>query len=444
MIAVFYIFFIEAFICYVAGIPSIDSSTLNTISLILLLINTIVVFIYIVKRYEEYSAIVTYALLLSLFLKAFLIIWDYYGTSIFILPNSHADSESYHYWAQQYALYGAQVDNYDLVVGTIYKYFGVQRITAQFFNALLSFAGISVLDRSLDIINVSQKIRDRTLIFAALLPNYLVISSILIRETVISFAISISCYFFLKWWKFDDRGAILLALLLSFSACYFHSGAIAITIGYAVAVVVTKKNEQGGRLLNISISSIILTIVFVIGFMLLFSVFSSTLLKKFGALTTETIDTYIEDHNLYGGAEQDSSKYYAGFSGFSGVLGILINSPIRMIYFLFVPMPWSIRGLKDLLAFLGSSLFYGGTVTVSLLCIGLKREINRFRPELMVFLLIALCSAFVFAWGTESAGTALRHREKFYFIYLVLFAVLNEYIGEENDLQIDSKGITYN
>jgi hypothetical protein len=45
---------------------------------------------------------------------------------------------------------------------------------------------------------------------------------------------------------------------------------------------------------------------------------------------------------------------------------------------------------------------------------------------LVAVLVIALCGALVFAWGIDSAGSALRHREKFYFVYLLLYGVLKK------------------
>ena len=57
---------------------------------------------------------------------------------------------------------------------------------------------------------------------------------------------------------------------------------------------------------------------------------------------------------------------------------------------------------------------------------------------IIIFVILSLSSAMVFAWGVSNAGTAVRHREKFITIYMLLYAVSRsghrelEQEGEEN------------
>ena len=39
---------------------------------------------------------------------------------------------------------------------------------------------------------------------------------------------------------------------------------------------------------------------------------------------------------------------------------------------------------------------------------------------------IALCAALIFAWGVSNAGTAVRHREKFMTVYILLIALCGD------------------
>lgn len=428
MTAAVLIYIFEGLICALIGMPSASVGTCNTMSLLLLVINSLILAGVLSKRYKEYGQKIVQAMLLSLLFKVFLILWDYYGTSIFILPNSHSDSESYHNHAIMYAQYGWKESNYQLLVGIIYKFFGIQRMTAQYLNVVFSFIGIDFLARSLQVLEFDEEVQHKTLKFAAFLPNYLIMASVLIRECLISMIISVSLYCFSKWWKYGKLRDMMLALSFSLFACVFHPGAVAVTIGFAVCLILTKTKKEGGREINIGPQSVILAVVFVGVFMFMFDQFSDTIFRRFGGMTMESIEGYIDDHDFYGSNNTgNSSKYYAGVSGYSGITGILINSPIRMIYFLWVPMPWDFRGIGDIIGFLGSSLFYGGTAFAGIYQVLKRRGKQGDKTRLIAFLIIALCGAFVFAWGTDSAGSALRHREKFYFVYLLLFAALQEY-----------------
>lgn len=429
MAIVLVIYFFEGLLCTLIGMPSASPDTCEIVSLVLMLVNSVILVIYVTKRYKIYGKAVVSVLVLSVLLKVFLILWDYYGTSIFVLPNSHSDTEEYHWTGMNYALYGMRVRNYGLLVGVIYKLFGVQRMTAQYLNVVFSFIGISFFERTMLLLELSRQTREKTMKFAALLPNYLIISAILLRECLISMIVAISLYCFAQWWKKGNSIKLLFAFAISLSACYFHSGAVAVTVGYAVVVILTKTQQSGGRKFDISIKSVLFAVLFFFGFMFLFTRYSDSLFKRFGGMSVEVIDQYIEGHDFYGTRTTPgrNSKYYAGISGYTGLAGILINSPIRTIYFLWVPMPWDIRGLGDIIAFLGSSLFYGGTMFSAIFSLVKRKNISRDKTLLFAIMSIALCGAFVFAWGTESAGSALRHREKFYFAYLLLYGVLKQF-----------------
>ena len=422
MLAVLASFLFEGIICYVLGLPSASEEILMIASLLFLAINSVVLLLYINNHYRSYAPKVFYAIIGSLIFKIMLLLWDYYATNIFILPNSHIDSEGFHLGAIYYALHrSGRVENYSYVVGWIYRLFGVQRITAQFFNIILSFLGIEVFERVLEILGIEEKAKENALILAGLLPNYAIMSAILIRECIISVILCFSLYSFAMWWKEGKLLYLIFAVVIPLGACWFHSGSIAMSIGISVCAIISKKDNNSRRI-SISFGSVILSILFFVGFMYLFDALSSSLLGRFHGLETSVIDTYIDEHNIYTAKESNSSTYTAGLSGLTGWWGILINSPIRIIYFLWVPMPWDIRGMGDIIAFVGSSLFYGGSFFLAIYRM-IKKEQNINQPLLLLVFILAFSGAVVFAWGVDSARSALRHREKFYFIYLLLFAV---------------------
>ena len=439
MVGVLFAFLFEALLCYTVGLPNSSADSLLTCSHLLMVINSAILFAYISRRYKEYDRSVVYALFGSLVLKIALLLWDYYGTSIFVLPNSHLDSESFHRGAVAFAKgQTPDVENYSYIVGYIYKAFGVQRLTAQYSNIILSFLGIDLLEKSLSELEIDDNAKRLTLIFAALLPNYLIMSAILIRECIISVILCTALYFFSRWWRQGRLIYLVLAGVTPLVACFFHSGSIAMSIGVAICAVFARRNEKDERYLRISVFSVLMSAVFAVGFYYLFNRLSESLLRRFHALDIVFIEGYATGHHFYEGTTGTSSAYSAGIAGISGWRGILINSPVRLLYFLWSPMPWNIRGIGDIIAFFGSSLFYGGTAFVGLFQIIARRDTLNKKALLVAMVVLALSGALIFAWGVDSAGSALRHREKFYFIYLLLFAVIKDrsQFAEETEARV--------
>lgn len=429
MILLLGLFLVEGCFCYSLGLPNCSEETCNTVSLFLMPLNFMAALLYFNTRYREYKGFFFLFCFVSLLLKFLLVLWDFYGTSVFILPNSHSDSEFFHRTAVLFAGgFSQDVSNYPYIVGWIYSLFGVQRMTAQYFNVLLSLLGIDLLERMMRKLELSEHSRKAALFLALLLPNYLIMSSILIRECLISVVLVMSLYCFILWWKERNLLCLLLAFVTTLAACWLHAGCISMALGYAVILILTRRNGSGVIELNLGFRTVAYAAVFFLLFSYLFDVFADSILQRFGGLAMEHIERYVDEHHLYDAGESTSSTFSAGFSGFSGITGILVNSPIRLIYFLWVPMPWMFRGVGDLIAFFGSSLFYGGTALYAIWLL-FGRPVPA-KALIFGLLLIGFAGALVFGWGIDSAGSALRHREKFYFVYLLLFALLCQAKGD--------------
>ena len=89
--------------------------------------------------------------------------------------------------------------------------------------------------------------------------------------------------------------------------------------------------------------------------------------------------------------------------------------------FLFTPLPFQIRGIKDIIAMLFSAWFYGIVYYRALK--GIFQSSIKERNVAIVLLIIGLCTAFVFGWGSTNIGTNLRHRDKMISLYIILLAL---------------------
>lgn len=390
----------------------------NITSLIILFINTMLGFGVIQRRFSDCRLRTVNYILIGFCLRVFLILWDFYGTNMFILPNSHSDTESFHRHAVLAANYGTLEDWYSMVVSIVYRLFGEQRVTAQYLNLVFSMLTIDILYRIMNFMDIDQNIKETILCAFSLLPNYAIVSIILLRECLISLLITYSLFMFFQWWKKPGRLYWITAVALSIIASQFHSGAIAAALAYLVITVLSKRDIDGVNHLQFSFSMLFKAAIIAYICAYAYTVLQDSLFGRLYVQDIDSLDNYFVEHSLYTQSGDTSSHYGAGINGLSGITNLLVNTPIRIFYYLLAPVPWNWRGLSDVFAFIFSSFFYFHATRTAV--IALKKNGSSILTALLI---ICVASAVVFAWGVESAGTALRHRVKFSSAFFLLFAV---------------------
>jgi len=123
-----------------------------------------------------------------------------------------------------------------------------------------------------------------------------------------------------------------------------------------------------------------------------------------------------------------AAPYAAGGAAYSfyvetgiPIFNFIVNTPIRMVYLLLSPLPMYWRGFGDMLAFAFSSLFFGYSYYIAVKT--LLKPSGQHKEVVAMLLLASLFSAFVFGWGVSNAGTAMRHRDKFYLQHMMMIAI---------------------
>lgn len=400
------------------------NTNLDISSTIIVSVNTIV-YIFVIAKYSKNKG--EYILLLfAYFIRILLLYWDIFGRSIFLLPNSGADSEMFNDFAIQYVqgFDEGRGGLYSIIVGLFYKMYGVQRILAQYFNVILSIYTIIIIKRIIEILNLDKKIRYLILLIVCFLPNFIITSSILLRESLIIFLITLSLFYFLKWWHKGNFLSFILAIILPLTGAMFHSGVIAPSLGYALCYIFYNpvKRKYNFNIKTVAVSMGILIIFYVINTFLGDIVFS-----KFQDVESTTDITGRVTSYTNGG-----SAYLGGLQ-VNGIADLILYSPIRMFYFISSPLPWDWRGFNDIFAFAFSGMFYLFTYIYAFRAIKIKD--NKDRGLIVALLFIALFSALLFSWGVSNAGSALRHREKFLGIYIILLAVSLNHLWEKSKLK---------
>lgn len=380
----------------------------DTYSIIVIGIVSVFVFIEIYKNLKE--KIHRIIVIIGYYLMIGLLFIDRY-----IKPLDVSDSNSYH----QVALNKSQgifTSNYGGFytdfVSLVYRLFGNQRIIAQYINVLLALTLIFFSFKVLTYIKIDNKYKTIGLAMISFSPNFLMMACVLRRETIVSFLLSISILFFIKWWDTNITYNFIIATSVCFVAGIFHSGAIAPIIGYFAVLLLY---DRKAKAFNFRFKSIIGILIVVFVFFYLNNQYGDILFGKFQ--TDKSITELAERVENGRGGSGYSIK---GFSTGNETVDIILNTPLRALYFVLSPMPWDWRGVSDIIAFICSSMFYAVGYVWAYITLKYRTKKQNYHNLVIVLLIMMISACLMFAWGVSNAGTAMRHRDKFISIYVVM------------------------
>ena len=368
-------------------------------------------FTFDVYRSRLHSAIAG-PLILGLLFRVFLLFFDLYGRNIYHLPNSGADSEGFYHSTVALANgYHYSTGNFPVMMSWLARLVGDERLFLQFVVVLFSIVTILFADKSLVWLEISVPSRRRVIWLMALLPNYAILSSIFLRESVVAMFLSIAVYFFVIWWTTGNELSFWLAVESCFGGALFHSGSVSVAVGMMAARVLSDRRKQT---IHIKMKSLVPAILFLVLFAFLYTRYTENLFSKM-----ETVESLEDIANT----STDGGSSYGRFVGnSSNPVVMLLFTPLRMAFFQFSPFFFQIRGLNDIIAMVFDSFFYMYVFFATLPYIRKKHLPNR--TLIILLFVLGLASAFVFGWGVSNTGTALRHRNKMISIFAVQLALI--------------------
>ena len=344
--------------------------------------------------------------------RIFLLYFDIYGRSIYQLPNSGADSSGFFKSAKMLLGYGEARDmgSFPHVMAAVFKFTGINQLLGQFVILLCSIIAILVFALILESVSIDLRQKRVVILIINLLPNFAILSVIFLREAPVTMFITISLYFFIRWFNGASLVNILFAVLFDLAASYFHAGSIGVIVGYVIVIFLY---DRANTKVRISFRSIIFAGIMLFVLVYLYLNYSDILFGKIsGVDSIEEIANTLD----YGGS---SYAQYVGNS--ASVQNMIIYTIPRIVYFLFSPFPWQWRGLSDIIAFAFSSMFYMYAVYAAVKNRTFYSRNNH--NQVLALLIIVFCIVFIFAWGVSNTGTAARHREKMVMLFAALLAL---------------------
>lgn len=387
---------------------------------------------YLTFSFIIFTVIVLFFVLLINYTKFFVIIYTSFIVRVVmmlidrregesIIPHSGEDSENF------YAT-GIEVSNnlpmlnediyggfYSKFLGLLFYMYGDDRLFAQFLNIIIIMTAILIVIHIFRMLDISIEIQFFLVMLMSFFPHSLIFGSILVRESIISFMVVLSLYFFIRWFKKRERSSALFSVIFIMLGASFHTAVIGILIGYLFGFIFYKHASER---FEFSVESLVPFGLFAV-IMTYILVFPDTVsgLPMFNKVD----QVFNEDAGLYEtvSSARGGSAYLEGLE-VNNLFQMLLYSPIKLIYFISSPMPWNISNLNDLIAFVLDGIFYLFVLVTFIRNVHIIRE----RPVVGILLISILVGWFIFGLAINNAGTALRHRFKFFYMIVVVLGVI--------------------
>lgn len=290
---------------------------------------------------------------------------------------------------------------YPKIIGVIYFVFGRVPLLVQFVNVILGVFIVYYVYLIIIELGATKRSAQIGSVITALFPTLSVFSAITLRETFISFFTIVSLFYFFKWLNSGRVSKLVLtaAFLLLSSALF--GAMIVIGVVYAIFFIFYEAKTKRWRLIGKqSFLGIFIAILVIM-------IYGSFLMGK---LPADIRLVFSPDYMSYRvtGAAKGGSAYLVGFTP-NSILDIILQSPVRMVYFLLAPFPWMISSPGQILGLIDAFLYL---VLVFFSIRGLKYLKKYNNPAFWAVIAMLLMIIGTFAWGVSNFGTAVRHRQK--------------------------------
>ena len=343
----------------------------------------------------------------------------------FLVPHSGGDSEFLHNIAarNQYLKEYRVFTHYTIILSFIYSISDTSRALAQYFNVILGMGVLAYMVECMKVLRIDRRTMHNVLLIAVLMPHLIIFSGILLREAWIQLFLTMSLYYFLRWFKRQGGQKLILASLACVvAATWMHNGCIAVFVGYAMAFLFYNPDEKTNSFSYRSIISALL----LFGFLAFYAANSDMLSSKFAKYEGMDIDeAFVARTNV---RLVSGSMYLEWLPKTDNLLVAMLFAPLRMFYYLYSPIPFDWRGFSDITAFFMDSVIY---IYLSWKLFTIKIS-TPWARHLKNYLIVAyLAITFMYSYGTNASGTAIRHRAKSVTVLFVAYAISKQYQSRE-------------
>ena len=353
--------------------------------------------------------------------------FSYVHAFLFVLPDSQFDAIRFERIAWEWAKDGHCLSNfttgsllYSWIGSCVYLVSGRSELLLQLINTFFGTLIVLIAMRVTLLIEPNSTSYRYVGWLSALHPSMVLYSAITMREVAVVFPFLVSVYWMIKWIISKNYSCAIMAIIWMLVSQLFHTGMITGTILMVSIVTYSAITRHWPGWMTVRIrrsdlrSAVAASLVLVcLAMMVLLIVGSGYGLDKLSRLETQsTFDA------LSGWQEQVTrgrARYLEDWKP-STMTTLVLQLPVRLLYFLGAPFAWDISQIRDLWGLVdGTFLLVLGFLIVQRTRSHAWRQRGR-----LVIAAIAFVMIVGFASVTSNYGTAFRHRAKFVPILIVL------------------------
>jgi 4-amino-4-deoxy-L-arabinose transferase-like glycosyltransferase len=233
----------------------------------------------------------------------------------------------------------------------------------------------------------------------ALFPTIALFSAITMREVAVIYPLTLGVLFFVKWFT-TSRTRWLLAAMVAFAvAIAFHLVVVGIIL---VALMMIALRSLRALLRG----RVVAATQVLVGFALVVALVAVLVQRDWGNVDWAAVLTIHAVQHQQEVAAAERTAYLEGFIS-ERPIDLIWQTPVRVVFFLFMPFPWLVSSPIDLVGLLDVSI-YAGLIAL------IARDRKRIwaNPGARTTLILAASAAVIFALVVANYGTAIRHRGK--------------------------------
>jgi len=369
-------------------------------------------FIFMTILFKVNDSVLKKVLIIALALRTGLALFNAF---ILSLPDSTKDAMAYELTGWEYATAwntGLKANFtydhiapivYSKIIGAIYFISGRVPLLVQFVNVVLGVLIVYYVYKIIIEFGATKRSAQIGSVITALFPTSCLYSAITLREIFISFFTIVSVFYFLKWLNSGKVSKLVLAAAFLLLSSTLFGAMIVIGVVYAIFFIFYEAKIKKWRL----VSKQIFLGIFIVTLVIMIIIFNPFLTDK---LPGDLSLVFSPDYMSYKVTvvARGGTAYLVGFTP-NSILDIILQSPVRMVYFLLAPFPWMISSPGQILGLIDALLYL---VLVFYSIIGLKYLKRYNNPAFWAVILMLLIIIGTFAWGVSNFGTAIRHRQK--------------------------------
>jgi hypothetical protein len=299
----------------------------------------------------------------------------------------------------------------------LYALFGRSVLMIHAINVLFGALVVHNVFRISKTLGANDQTSTKVAWLTAVFPTLVLYSAVLLREVAVVYPLSLGVLHLVRWSKTRRAMDMIFAGAFLLLSMMFHSGGFAVLLGAGCWIAGGwVKSFLSGKLDRFVKNSVALAVA-----LAAVVVVASTGwgMQKFSNVDTSSVDKFAQKMGKEETPGMVGRTQYLQDSEPESFSGLILQTPLRLVYFLFAPFPWMVSSPIDAFGLIDSAFYLWLAWRVFK-----GRRLVAQNPAAVLVLAVFAAMALVFAMGVSNYGTAMRHRAKMLPLLIAVAAVV--------------------